>query len=144
MARRLWRHHPADAGARWQWPAVVGPDISLAPSAGSAPTPALYVSNSLGGLEAINQQGRFIVTRPIAIALAATIDEEVANAVRSNRLYRDGLRVHRSIDPKPNEMARNGKGEKPLRAKLDHHCKRVFRMNYFSASQQYFCWTLGQ
>ena len=105
MARKLWRHHPADAGARWQWPAVVGPDISLAPSAGSAPTPALYVSNSLGGLEAINQQGRFMVTRPIAFALAATIDEELANAVRSNRLYREGLCVHPwSLQKK---MARN-------------------------------------
>jgi hypothetical protein len=35
-------------------------------------------------LKAINLQYRFMMTRPIAIALAATIDEELANAVRSN------------------------------------------------------------
>ena len=84
---------------------LVRPDISLAPSAGSATTAALYVSNCLSGPEAIHLQRRFMVTGPIAFALAATIDEGLANAVRSNRLYREGLCVHPwSLQKK---MARN-------------------------------------
>ena len=39
------------------------------------------------------------MTRPIAIALAAIIDEELANAVRSNRP---------GIKPKPKKMGFNG------------------------------------
>jgi hypothetical protein len=50
----------------------------------STSTAALYVSDCLSSLKAINLQYRFMMTRPIAIALAATIDEELANAVRSN------------------------------------------------------------
>jgi hypothetical protein len=71
-ARRLWRHHPANAGAWWQWLAVVGSDISVAPSAGGATAATLYFSDRLGGVEAFYRQCRFMVTGPIAIALAAT------------------------------------------------------------------------
>jgi hypothetical protein len=78
------RHYPANVSARRRWLAVVGPDIGLAPCAGSTSTAALYVSDCLSSLKAINLQYRFMMTRPIAIALAATIDEELANAVRSN------------------------------------------------------------
>src|SRR5262245_39012537 len=80
----LWRHHPTDAGARRQWIIVVGPDIGLAPSAGCTSAPTLYVFD---------------------------LDEELSNAVRSNRLYCDGLSVHRGTEPSK-KMARNAGDQK--------------------------------
>jgi hypothetical protein len=53
---------------------VVRPDISLAPSAGSASAATLYVSDCLGGVEAFYRQYRFMVTRPSTFSLTATID----------------------------------------------------------------------
>ena len=95
----LWRHHPTDAGARRYWIVVVGPDIGLAPSAGCTSASTLYVFDCLGGVEAFYRQCRFMVTGPVAFTLAPTIDEELSNAVRSNRLYCDGLSVHRGTEP---------------------------------------------
>jgi hypothetical protein len=57
---------------------------TAAPSAGSATTAALYFSDGLGGQEAINRQCRFVVTKPTAITPAATVDQELANAMRSD------------------------------------------------------------
>ena len=99
MARRLWRHHPANAGARWQWLAVVGSDISVAPSAGSATAATLYFSDRLGGVEAFYRQCRFMVTGPIAFALPATVNQQLAHAVCAD--VRDSDR-HR---PPPNDGA---------------------------------------
>src|SRR5262245_44978145 len=76
--------HLANAGARRQWPAVVRPDIGLTPAACSATTTALSFSERLGGFEAINLQGRFMVTGPIAFTLAPTIDEQLANSMSAN------------------------------------------------------------
>jgi hypothetical protein len=60
---------------RRQWLAVVRPDIDL--------TPGAQFLRESGGFEAINMQGRFMVTGPIA-TLAPTIDEQLANSVSAN------------------------------------------------------------
>ena len=89
-----WRHHPAHAGARRQWFAVVRSDIGLAPSAGSTPTAALYVSDCLGGLKAFNRQCRLVVTRPIAFAFTTAEYDHLRDAKRTDLSDGDGLCVH--------------------------------------------------
>src|SRR5262249_14322654 len=81
----LWRHHPTDAGARRQRLIVVGLTSAL--------------------------RHPQVVHRTVAFTVAPTIDEELSNAVRSNRLYCDGLSVHRGTEPSK-KMARNAGDQK--------------------------------
>jgi hypothetical protein len=70
--------------------AAISASAGIAPAAHSAAAAALDIGQSLVSPEAINRNRARVVARPVALALAQTIDEQACYAMGADRSYGDG------------------------------------------------------